>query len=69
MAFTLTHKRNFSILTPSKRDFLSIIQDEGAGSTKGRDKDSKDDEGGQEDEESGKEVNSYFPGLTPLLSE
>ena len=31
-------------------------------------KDRKVDGGEQEDEESGKEANFYFPGLTPLLS-
>ena len=42
------------------------IQDEGAGVEQGGDKDRGDDGRKQEDKESGKEVNFYFPGRTPL---
>jgi hypothetical protein len=43
------------------------IQDEGAGGEQGGYKDRKVDGGEQEDKESGKEANFYFPGLTPFF--
>jgi len=53
----------------AKSDFLSAedIQDEGAGGEQGGYKDREVDGGKQEDKESGKETNFYFPGLTPFL--
>ena len=42
-------------------------QDEGAGSKQGGYKDRKVDGEEQEDKESGKEANFYFPGLTPFF--
>jgi hypothetical protein len=52
-----------------KSDFLSAedIQDEGAGGEQGGHKDKKVYEGKQKDEESGKETNFYFPGLTTFF--
>ena len=43
------------------------IQDEGAGSHQGGDKDREDEEGEQEDKGSCKEDNFCFPGLAPLV--
>jgi len=47
----------------SKQCGRKDIQDEGAGSEQGGDKDREGDVGEQEDKESGKEVNFYFRGL------
>jgi hypothetical protein len=43
------------------------IQDEGAGGEQDGYKDRKVYGGKQEDKESGKEANFYFPGLTPFF--
>ena len=52
----------------NKRGDREDIQDEGAGGEQGGDKDRKVDGGEQEDKESGKEANFYFPGLTPFFT-
>jgi len=49
-----------------KWEFL-YYQDEGAGGEQGGYKDRKVDGGEQENKESGKEANFYFPGLTPFF--
>ena len=49
-------------------NFSYTIQDEGTGGEQSGYKDREVDGGEQGDKESGKEVNFYFPGLTPSSS-
>ena len=51
----------------NKRGDREDIQDEGAGGEQGGYKDRAVDGGEQEDKESGKKANFYFPGLTPFF--